>query len=82
MLKRSAPLDSDDESQCSPKRRKLDFDAVDGFPVDPELPDLEVFPEDVRFQDIPPLCVERASPLVCVNQDIVIMTAVRELPLC
>ncbi len=70
--KRSAPLDSDGEdSHSTHKHRKLDFDAVDGFAIDPELPDMVPFPEDVRLQDIPPLCVERASPLVCVNQDIV-----------
>ncbi|OCF32950.1 DNA polymerase mu subunit [Kwoniella heveanensis BCC8398] len=33
--------------------------------------DLEVFDEDVRFEDIPALCVHRASPLICVNQDII-----------
>lgn len=71
-LKRSAPSDSDGEVHgIRRKRRKLDFDAVDGFAIDPKLPDMEPFPEDVRLEYIPPLCVNRASPLVCVNQDIV-----------
>lgn len=70
-LKRSAPSDSEDDSHGGRKRRKLDFDAVDGFVIDPFLPDMEPFPDHIRLGDIPPLCVNRASPLVCVNQDIV-----------
>ncbi|WVQ99513.1 hypothetical protein IAU59_006649 [Kwoniella sp. CBS 9459] len=35
------------------------------------LGDLEVFEESVKLEDIPPLCVHRASPLVCINQDII-----------
>ncbi|KAJ9125675.1 hypothetical protein QFC22_000637 [Naganishia vaughanmartiniae] len=37
----------------------------------PRLPDLEPFPEDIRFEDIPNRAVQRCSPLVCVNQDII-----------
>ena len=69
--KRSATPDDGHETQHGKKRRKLDFDAVDGFAIHPDLPDMEAFPEEIRFQEIPPLCVDRASPLVCVNQDIV-----------
>jgi DNA polymerase mu len=32
---------------------------------------MELYPEDVTLADIPKRCVERPSPLVCVNQDIV-----------
>ncbi|WVF71352.1 hypothetical protein IAT40_006156 [Kwoniella sp. CBS 6097] len=35
------------------------------------LGDLEVFDDFVRLEDIPPLCVHRASPLICINQDII-----------
>jgi hypothetical protein len=37
----------------------------------PRLPDLLPFPEDISFEDIPNRAVQRCSPLVCVNQDIV-----------
>ena len=43
---------------------------VEGSPAG-DLPDLEPFPGDVKLSDIPKRCVERASPLVCVNQDII-----------
>ena len=36
-----------------------------------QLPDLEPFEEDVELEGIPRFCVERASPLVCINQDLV-----------
>ena len=32
---------------------------------------MEMLPEDVDFKTIPKYCVQRACPLVCVNQDIV-----------
>jgi hypothetical protein len=35
------------------------------------LPDLEPFPVDIPLGDIPNRAVQRCSPLVCVNQDIV-----------
>jgi DNA polymerase mu len=35
------------------------------------LPDIQLYPEDVQLDEIPKRCVERPSPLVCVNQDIV-----------
>ena len=59
-LKRNTPPDSEEESPIA-KRSKLGG----------ELEDLTPLLEDVRLEDIPRLCVERASPLVCVNQDIV-----------
>lgn len=35
------------------------------------LPDMELYPEDIKLPDIPKRCVLRPNPLVCVNQDIV-----------
>ena len=70
-LKRTAPIDSHGEVCVVRKRRRIEFDALDELAIDPTLPDMQPFPMDVRLEDIPRLCVERASPLVCVNQDIV-----------
>lgn len=38
-------------------------------------PNLEAFDEDMPLEDIPSLCIERHSPLVCANQDIVSCSA-------
>lgn len=38
---------------------------------DRPLPDVVPRPENVKLGDIPRMCVERACPLVCPNQDIV-----------
>ena len=70
-LKRSAPLDDNEKDLLTRKRGRLEFNASDELVHDPTLPDMQPFPVDIRLEDIPPLCVERASPLVCVNQDIV-----------
>jgi DNA polymerase mu len=53
---------SDDEQRGRPaKRRKMDGG----------LPDMKPYDVDVELEDIPRYCVERPSPLVCVNQDLV-----------
>lgn len=36
-----------------------------------KLPDLEMWDEDIELEDVPRLCIERPSPLICVNQDLV-----------
>ena len=64
--------DSSEDEQSSDrpaKRRRTDHRAG-------HLPDMEPFEEDVQLEDIPRYCVERASPLVCVNQDLVSLTAI------
>lgn len=43
------------------------------------LPDIEMYDEDMKLEDIPRLCVLRPSPLVCVNQDIVRRSVYRKL---
>ena len=59
----------DEQSGDRPaKRRKTDRAG--------HLPDMEPFEEDVQLEDIPRYCVERASPLVCVNQDLVSSSAI------
>jgi len=66
-LKHPIMIESDEEDRAV-KRIKLG-PSSDG--ADDELPDMEPFPEDVQFEDIPKLCVLRPSPLICVNQDII-----------
>ncbi|WVQ67274.1 uncharacterized protein L199_005469 [Kwoniella botswanensis] len=66
-------MDIDDEEDVKPvsKRRRLSHD-VDVKPkLEVDLMDMTLFEEDVRFEDIPSLCVHRGSPLRCINQDIV-----------
>jgi DNA polymerase mu len=54
----------DEQSENRPaKKRRTDGNG--------HLPDLELFEEDVELEGIPRYCIERASPLVCVNQDLV-----------
>ncbi|WVR06905.1 hypothetical protein IAU60_003941 [Kwoniella sp. DSM 27419] len=67
---------SDDEAERKPaKRLRLDQDGIDGLDIKPVMTDLdkdmELYTEDVKLEDIPTLCVQRASPLVCPNQELV-----------
>jgi hypothetical protein len=39
--------------------------------INDELPDMELLDPEVKFEDIPRLCVHRACPMISVNQDIV-----------
>lgn len=48
----------------SPRRRRK-IDQGDS------LPDLEMWDEDIELENVPRLCIERPSPLICVNQDLV-----------
>ncbi|ORX35733.1 putative beta DNA polymerase [Kockovaella imperatae] len=50
----------------SKKRRREEDDKGSDDP-----PDLTPLPEDVDFRTIPKYCVQRACPLLCINQDIV-----------
>jgi DNA polymerase mu len=53
---------SDEDDIDTPrKRRRIDQGGT--------LPDLEMW-EDIELEDVPRLCIERPSPLVCVNQDL------------
>lgn len=56
--------DNDDDGETPRKRRKID----QGNDI---LPDLTTWNEDIELEDVPRLCIERPSPLVCVNQDLV-----------
>jgi hypothetical protein len=70
-LRRPIFIDSSESEEDRPKkRRKMADCGSEGRPTG-ELPDLVPFPFDTPFEDIPKLCVHRASPLKCVNQDIV-----------
>ncbi|WRT66545.1 uncharacterized protein IL334_003504 [Kwoniella shivajii] len=70
-------IESDDEDDRPPtKRRKIkDEDTEDGLSFVKKEEDLSIdmqpLHDDVKFEDIPALCVHRASPLVCVNQDLI-----------
>ena len=75
--------DSDSESHRPQKRRRTASDGPEARfrkgrfafgaegPRAGDLTDIQLYPEDVQLDDIPKRCVERPSPLVCVNQDIV-----------
>ena len=67
---RSTSSDIDGVSSVSKRQRHTGQDAGEANTID-YLPDISLLPEDIPFEDIPRLCVERACPLVCVNQDIV-----------
>jgi len=57
---------SDEEDIDTPrKRRRIEQG------LEKSLPDLEMWDEDIELEDVPRLCIERPSPLVCVNQDLV-----------
>jgi DNA polymerase mu len=62
-----------DEESPNPKKRRIngDGEGMVGRKMIDYLPDIEMYDEDIKLKDIPRLCVERPSPLVCVNQDIV-----------
>jgi DNA polymerase mu len=70
-LKRTRSVTRDDEGFLRPRKRRKGSPNWEDEKGEAELPDMELFGEDIKFVDIPRLCVERASPLVCVNQDIV-----------
>lgn len=55
---------SDDEEDGRPAKRRRTHG-------DHRLPDMKPFEEDIELEDIPRYCVERPSPLICVNQDLV-----------
>jgi DNA polymerase mu len=55
--------DTESEEDTPRKRRKID--------QGDSIPDLEMWDEDIELEDVPRLCVERPSPLICVNQDLV-----------
>ncbi len=89
-LGRKRALDDEDslesDRSCpSQKRRRiqsvnLELDQSGNPPLAIEyLPDIEMYPPDIRLEDIPKLCVLRPCPLVCVNQDIVSFK--RKLPM-
>lgn len=75
-LKRTRSVTRDDEGFLRPRKRRKGSPNWEDEKGEAELPDMELFDEHVKFADIPRLCVERASPLVCVNQDIVSGTGV------
>ena len=52
---------SDEDTDTPRKRRRIDQGDT--------LPDLEMW-GDIELEDVPRLCIERPSPLVCVNQDL------------
>lgn len=62
ILTDSSDEDDPDDEASRRKRRRIDSG---------HLPDMEPFEEDVELEGIPRYCVERASPLICVNQDLV-----------
>jgi hypothetical protein len=66
-LKRPHMIDSEEEA--TPRKRRKGSPNWEGEKG--ELPDVELYPDDVNFHEIPKLCVLRGSPVVCVNQDIV-----------
>ncbi|GFZ46743.1 hypothetical protein JCM24511_03963 [Saitozyma sp. JCM 24511] len=70
-LKRTRSVTRDDEGFLRPRKRRKGSPNWEDEKGEAELPDMELFDEHVKFADIPRLCVERASPLVCVNQDII-----------
>jgi len=63
-LSESSPSDNDEEGDDGrpKKRRRITED---------KLPDLEMWDEDIELENVPRLCIERPSPLICVNQDLV-----------
>ena len=63
-LSESSSSDNDEEGDDGrpKKRRRISKD---------KLPDLEMWDEDIELEDVPRLCIERPSPLICVNQDLV-----------
>jgi hypothetical protein len=72
--KRQNPFDSDsdDGSPYSKRRRKNGNEkGMVGRRMIEYLPDMVPLSEDIKLEDMPRLCVERACPLVCINQDIV-----------
>jgi DNA polymerase mu len=62
------PDSSESESQgdLPRKRRKVTHNSGGE-----ELADLEMWDEDIELEDVPRFCIERPSPLVCVNQELV-----------
>jgi hypothetical protein len=79
------PRDDGDDSPGpnSQKKRKIENGEVQTFAletrgeeqspavINDELPDMELLDPEVKFEDIPRLCVHRACPMISVNQDIV-----------
>jgi hypothetical protein len=61
-IKSEPHLLSDTSDEDTPRKRRR-IDQGDS------LPDLEMW-GDIELEDVPRLCIERPSPLVCVNQDL------------
>jgi DNA polymerase mu len=55
---------SDEEEEGGRPRKKRRV-------AEERLPDLEMWDEDIELEAIPRFCIQRPSPLVCPNQDLV-----------
>ena len=78
-LTRPIFIDSSDEEDTPRKRRKGNngytvFSHGSEGPHIGDLRDMSPLPEGISFEDVPKMCVLRASPLKCINQDIVGLT--------
>ncbi|KAK4689277.1 hypothetical protein P7C73_g818, partial [Tremellales sp. Uapishka_1] len=62
--------DDDEETLCYPRKRRR-RETQDPGVIDDGLPDMEIYPEDVKFREIDKLCILRGSPLICVNQELI-----------
>ncbi|ORY32892.1 putative beta DNA polymerase [Naematelia encephala] len=73
LKRRATALDEDSPPEVDGgsgiKRRRVD--EIEGIKMIDYLPDMEPFQEDIKLKDIPKWCVERPSPLICINQDII-----------
>jgi DNA polymerase mu len=58
----SRSSDEEEEDDRPRKKRRL---------AEERLPGLEKWDEDIELEDIPRFCIQRPSPLVCPNQDLV-----------
>jgi hypothetical protein len=53
------------------KRPRLSEPEDPKTPGEDTIPDVKEYDEDLRLSDMPRMCVQRACPLICPNQDIV-----------
>jgi len=74
LLPDSSSSESDPEEEGRPrKKRKMNRNKGG-------LPDLEMWDEDINLDEVPRYCIERPSPLVCANQDLVSTSHTLDLP--
>ncbi|WVW84121.1 hypothetical protein I302_106150 [Kwoniella bestiolae CBS 10118] len=76
MLKTDTDGEEEDVKPAMKRRKLAHNEEINSEQMDDRyepiaLGDMTLFGEDVKFEDIPSLCVHRGSPLKCVNQDMI-----------